>query len=249
MRFKIWIIIVGILFTATGEAMSREKTEDKPLVIILMGPPAAGKGSQATTLSFYLGLPHISTGDLFRDNIRNRTPVGKAAKSYIDQGKLVPDSCVLDMLFERVAHEDCRRGYILDGFPRTIDQAKAFDAHLADGHQVVILNLNVDDDVLIDRIAGRLACEGCSKTYHTRNAPSKTDGFCDECGARLYQRSDDNAEVFAKRLEVYREQTAPLIKYYEAKKGSLHHINAQNPKEQVFLDTVHALPRLPAHAP
>ena len=240
-----WMIMIGTFFTPDSFAMIRNTTAEKPLVVILMGPPAAGKGTQAATLSKHLGLPHISTGDLFRDNIRNKTPVGKLAKFYIDQGKLVPDQVVLDMLFERLTLEDCKGGYILDGFPRTVDQAKALNQYLAAGHEWVVLNLNVDDSILIERITGRLVCKGCSKPYHKKNAPPSRENVCDCCGGMLYQRDDDTASVFAKRLEVYRNQTAPLIAFY-GDKGGLRHIDADLTFEQVFQNVLHVLPRAPA---
>ena len=248
MRFLLaWIFMIGTIFTADGYASARNSAIEKPLVVIFMGPPAAGKGTQATTLSKTLSLPHISTGDLFRDNIRKETPVGKVAKSYIDQGKLVPDQVVLDMLFDRIGSDDCKSGYILDGFPRTVDQAKALDAHLGSNHEIVVINLNVDDAILIERITGRLVCKSCSRPFHKKNAPPKKENSCDSCGGALYQRDDDTVEVFAKRLEVYRNQTAPLIAYY-GKKGELKEIDANVWSSLVFQEVMHAIPHLPALA-
>lgn len=240
--FTGWIVMIGTIFAADGYAMAKNRTVEKPLVVILMGPPAAGKGTQAALLTNYLGIPHIATGDLFRDNMRNQTPIGKIAKSYIDQGKLVPDQVVLDMLFERLSLEDCKSGYILDGFPRTVEQAKALDRHLASNYDWVVLNLTVDDSILLDRITGRLVCKECCKPYHKTNAPPKQINICDVCGGVLYQRDDDTEAVFAKRLEVYHKQTSPLIAYYQEKKV-LHQIDAKGDK--VFQEVVHALPHSP----
>ncbi|MBI3508050.1 MAG: adenylate kinase [Chlamydiia bacterium] len=220
------------------------------MVVILMGPPAAGKGTQATALTDYLGLPHISTGDLFRENIRNQTPVGKTAKAYIDQGKLVPDQVTIDMLFARISHPDCQHGYILDGFPRTVEQARTFHQRLeaqAAKVECVVLNLNADDAELVERITGRMICKGCSKPYHKHYSPPQQEGVCDACGGDLYQRDDDTAAVFTKRLEVYRVQTAPLISYYQSK-GLLKQIPSKNSSDQVFQEVIHALPHTPALA-
>lgn len=216
------------------------------LVVILMGPPGAGKGTHAALLSQHLGVPHISTGDLFRENIRNQTPLGLSAKNYIDQGALVPDDLVLDMLFDRVAKSDCKSGYILDGFPRTIPQAKALDQRLK-GHRVVVLNFQLQDAVIIERIAGRLVCRDCGRPYHKKYDPPKFSAVCDACQGALYQRDDDREAIIQKRLEVYRVQTEPLIRYYAKKRGVLREIDSRKGKEQVFQDVLEALPLVPAN--
>lgn len=243
MRFLIgWVIMIGTIVSKDSYAANRPVATVKPLVVILMGPPAAGKGTQASSLTEYLGLPHISTGDLFRDNIHHQTEVGVLAKTYINEGKLVPDQVVMDMLFQRIAQVDCKTGYILDGFPRTVDQAKALDRHLGLRHDIVVLNFDVEDDVLLERITGRLVCKSCSKPYHKVYTPPKKENVCDACQGTLYQRDDDTAEVFKKRLEVYRAQTTPLISHYE-KKGLLHQIESHGSQEEVFNQVVETLPQ------
>lgn len=216
------------------------------MVIILMGPPGAGKGTHAGPLSQYLGLPHISTGDLFRENIRKQTLLGQKAKSYMDKGHLVPDELVLDMLFDRVSREDCKRGYILDGFPRTIPQAQALDQRIQRDSRVVALNFHLVDPVIVERITGRIACKDCGRPFHKKYDPPQQEMICDGCGGKLYQRDDDKEEVIRKRLEVYRIQTEPLIAHYSRQQDVLRHIDSQKGKEQVFHDVLDSLPLAPA---
>ncbi len=234
-----WAIMGCMLFAVEGTAMNR--SEPKPLVIILLGPPGAGKGTHAAPLSGKLGLPHISTGDLFRENIRNATPLGQKVKSFMDSGNLVPDELVLDMLFDRILQPDCAKGYILDGFPRTLAQAKALDARLGNQNRVVALNFNIPDEDLIPRITGRLICKGCKKPYHKMFDPPAKQGICDVCGSSLYTRDDDTEEVVRKRLVIYHAETQPLIDYYAAKK-IVKEIDSKNAKERVFQDVLAALP-------
>lgn len=214
---------------------------EKPLIVILMGPPGAGKGTHAGPLSQHLAIPHISTGDLFREHIRGQSPLGIKAKSYIDAGNLVPDELVLDMLFDRVAKDDCKNGYILDGFPRTLPQAAALDKRLGSRHRVIALNFNLADQVIIERITGRIACKSCGRPCHLKYDPPKVSMSCDSCGGQLYQRDDDKEAIIRKRLEVYREQTEPLIAYYSAQKDVLKNIDSENSKNQVFSDVLDAL--------
>ncbi len=214
---------------------------DAPLAIILLGPPGSGKGTHAPALSFHLKIPHISTGDLFRDNIRNRTPIGQIAQGFMDQGKLVPDEVVLAMLFSRLGSPDCQKGAILDGVPRTIPQAEALDQKLGQTHRFLVLLLNVDSHLLIERICGRVACKQCGRPYHKKYDPPKQKDLCDSCGTSLYQRADDTEEVLKKRLEVYENQTAPLIEYYRAKPDVLHEINGNRLKVEIFNDLLRAL--------
>ena len=239
-----WICMLGVMLAGETYASSRSVVE-KPLVVILMGPPGAGKGTHAKPLSAELGIPHISTGDLFRENIRNQTPIGQKAKSIIDAGKLVPDEVVLDMLFERVGRVDCKHGYILDGSPRTLAQAQALDKKLASA-RILAVNLNVPDSLLIERISGRLACKDCGKPYHTKYNPPITAGTCDACQGSLYQRDDDKEEILKKRLEVYRSQTQPLIEYYAKKKGVLREVEAVASPDEVFHLVLDAVAE-PAH--
>lgn len=188
-------------------------------VVIFLGPPGAGKGTQAVRITERYNIPQISTGDLFRENIKNGTPLGEQAKGYVERGELAPDSLVLDMLFDRVDREDCKKGYLLDGFPRTIPQAEALDARLKNTN-VVVINLDVPDALIIERISGRIVCKECGTPFHRTALPPKKEGICDRCGGELYQRKDDTKEVVERRLQVFHEQTAPLREYYK-KQGRL----------------------------
>jgi adenylate kinase len=201
-------------------------------VIILLGPPGSGKGTQAVRLAKQLNIPHISTGDLFRENLSKQTDLGKKVKTFMDSGHLVPDELVLDMLFDRVSKQDCVAGYLLDGFPRTIPQAQSFDAHLSPNDELIVLNLDVADDVIIKRIAGRLSCKSCGAIQHKDFSPPKVEGKCDKCGGELFQRPDDKPEVVKERLRVYHTQTKPLIEYY-AKKNVLHTVNGEQTPDTV----------------
>lgn len=188
--------------------------------IIMLGAPGAGKGTQAKMIASKYGVPHISTGDIFRANIKNGTELGAKAKEYMDKGLLVPDELVVDLVIDRFKAEDCKKGYILDGFPRTIPQAEALDKALeAIGDAVdYAINVEVPDENIIRRMSGRRACVGCGATYHIVYNPTKEEGKCDACGAELILRDDDKPETVEKRLKVYHEQTQPLIEYYNAKK-------------------------------
>jgi adenylate kinase len=239
-KFFGWIVMGCLLLTGQGVAMN-QSNQKATTIVILLGPPGAGKGTHASPLSEHLSLPHISTGDLFRENIRNNTALGQKVKSFMDQGKLVPDELVLDMLFERMAASDCARGCILDGFPRTVAQAKALDAKLDKKTRVIALNFNVPDSVLIERITGRLVCKDCKKPFHKRFDPPRQANVCDACGGTLVTRDDDQENIVRKRLEVYHTESQPLIEYYSNKKDVLHEIDSQNPKEQVFRDVMIAL--------
>lgn len=184
--------------------------------IIMLGAPGAGKGTQAKKIAAKYDIPHISTGDIFRANIKNGTELGNKAKTYMDQGLLVPDELVVDLVVDRVQQDDCKNGYVLDGFPRTIPQAEALDKALAAlGDKVdYAIDVNVPDENIVNRMGGRRACEGCGATYHLVYAPTKTEGICDVCGKELILRDDDKPETVQKRLNVYHEQTQPLIDYY-----------------------------------
>ena len=184
--------------------------------IIMLGAPGAGKGTQAKKLAAKYEIPHISTGDIFRANIKNGTELGKKAKTYMDQGLLVPDELVVDLVVDRVNQDDCKNGYVLDGFPRTIPQAEALTEALAKMGQKMdyAIDVNVPDENIVRRMGGRRACVGCGATYHVEYAPTKKEGICDVCGAELILRDDDKPETVQKRLNVYHEQTQPLIDYY-----------------------------------
>lgn len=205
-----------------------------PHIIVLLGPPGSGKGTQAKHLSSWLELPHISTGDLFRENLKENTEIGKRARSYIDNGLLVPDEVVFEMLFDRIAKEDCRKGYLLDGFPRTLKQGETLLTHVGEEKSTFkVLHLVVRDLILIERAAGRLLCEKCGHLHHIVFSPPKESGICDLCGGRLYQRSDDTQEVIQERLRVYHKQTEPLIQFF-SNKNCLFSVDGEKTPEEVF---------------
>ena len=210
--------------------------------IVLVGPPGAGKGTQAEYIAAHLSVPQISTGDIFRSNVAQGTPLGVEAKRYMDAGQLVPDEVTINMVRERLAEGDAADGFLLDGFPRTVPQAAALDKLLADlGTQLdLVLELVVDDDEVIRRLSGRRQCRGCGKIWHVEfDAPSR-EGVCDRCGGQLYQRDDDKPEVIAERLRVYSRDTAPLVDYYGAQ-GKLVGIDATGPVEDVTTRAIDAL--------
>ena len=186
--------------------------------ILLMGPPGAGKGTQAAALVKELGVPHISTGDMFRAAIKEGTEMGKKAKAFIDAGNLVPDEVTIGIVRDRLAKDDCKKGFILDGFPRTVGQADALKGILSDLGLTLdkVLNISVPSSELIERAVGRRICKACGATYHLKFNPTKVEGKCDECGGELYQRADDTAETMGNRLKKYEESTKPLIDYYTA---------------------------------
>ena len=203
--------------------------------IIMLGAPGAGKGTQAKMIAEKYGLPHISTGDIFRANIKNGTELGKEAKEYMDKGLLVPDELTVRLLLDRVAQDDCKNGYVLDGFPRTIPQAEVLDAELAKlGEKVdYAINVDVPDENIVNRMSGRRACLNCGATYHIVSIPPKKEGICDVCGSELVLRDDDKPETVQNRLKVYHDQTQPLIDFYE-KKGVLRSVDGTLPMEEVF---------------
>ncbi len=211
------------------------------LIVIFMGPPGAGKGTHAAPLSAHLKIPHISTGDLFRMNIRMGTPLGKIAHRYISEGHLVPDELTLDLLFDRLSQDDCQKGCILDGFPRTVLQAQAFAKRLSSSSKIVVINFCVRDELLIARIVGRLACKQCGTPYHLHFSPPKKPLRCDRCEGALYQRDDDTEAVVRNRLEVYRLQTKPVIDYYREEPGLLREICGAGTPQQVFEEVRKAL--------
>lgn len=190
--------------------------------LILLGAPGAGKGTQAVTLAEKLKVPHISTGDIFRSNIRNGTPLGKLAKEYMDKGALVPDEVTIQIVKDRLQQDDCKRGFILDGFPRTIPQAESLDRELEQMDMPLnhVADISVPDSEIIKRLSGRRVCSKCGISYHTQYGPTKIEGVCDSCGASVIQRDDDKEETVLSRLKTYHEQTEPLIDFYR-KKGKL----------------------------
>lgn len=194
--------------------------------IIMLGAPGAGKGTHAKGIVEEYKIPTISTGDIFRQNIKEGTELGKKAKGYMDAGELVPDELVCDLVVDRLAKDDCKNGYILDGFPRTIPQAEALTAALKEQGTAIdyALDIEMTDEAIVERMAGRRVCAKCGATFHTVNIPSKVEGVCDHCGGTLELRDDDQPETVKKRLKVYHDQTAPLIEYYK-KQGILHEID------------------------
>jgi len=209
--------------------------------LILLGPPGAGKGTQAVAIAEEFNIPHISTGDIFRYNIKEGTELGKKAKSFMDQGLLVPDEIVVAIVEDRLKQEDCKGGFLLDGFPRTAPQAEALDDAIAVMGTSLdkVINIQVDKEVLIERAVGRRICKACGATYHIKFNPSKGED-CDKCGGQLYQRDDDNETTVTRRIEVYLKETLPLIEYYQAK-NKLAVIDGQQHIDKVFSDIVQVL--------
>lgn len=203
--------------------------------IIMLGAPGAGKGTQAKMIADKYGIPHISTGDIFRANIKNGTQLGAEAKKYMDAGRLVPDELTVKILLDRVAQDDCRNGYVLDGFPRTIPQAEVLDKALTElGDQVdYAINVDVPDENIVKRMSGRRACLACGATYHIEHVPPKEEGICDRCHGELVLRDDDKPETVKNRLNVYHDQTQPLIEYY-TKKGILKTVDGTVDMNDVF---------------
>jgi adenylate kinase len=210
--------------------------------LILLGPPGAGKGTQASGIIEKYQIPHISTGDIFRKNIKEGTELGKKAKGYMDQGLLVPDELVVAIVEDRLKEDDCKDGFLLDGFPRTVKQAEALDESLSqmDVSMDKVINVSVDKNVLVERAVGRRICKDCGATYHIQFNPTKKDEVCDKCGGPLYQRADDNEETVTKRIEVYLNETQPLIDYYKAR-NILVTIDGEQDIHKVFEDIVVAL--------
>ncbi len=210
--------------------------------IILMGPPGAGKGTQAEKLVELYQIPHISTGDMFRKAQKDGTELGLKAKEYMEQGQLVPDEVTVGIVRERLAEADCKDGFLLDGFPRTVQQADALDGILKDLGMVLdrVINIEVDKAFLVDRLTGRRVCRTCGATFHVVNKAPKVEGVCDKCGGELYQRNDDKIETVSNRLDVYAAQTAPLIEYYQSK-GVMSSIDGSKSMEDVLADIRSAL--------
>ena len=210
--------------------------------IIMLGAPGAGKGTQAKMIADKYGVPHVSTGDIFRANIKNGTELGMEAKKYMDQGLLVPDELTVKILLDRVSQPDCKNGYVLDGFPRTIPQAEVLDKALAELGESIDYAIDVDvpDENIVKRMSGRRACVSCGATYHVVHVPPKKEGICDRCGSELILRDDDKPETVQNRLKVYHEQTQPLIDFY-SKKGVLKEVDGTQEMNAVFEDIVKIL--------
>lgn len=210
--------------------------------IIMLGAPGAGKGTQAKMIADRYGIPHVSTGDIFRANIKNGTALGMEAKGYMDQGKLVPDELTVKILLDRVSKEDCKNGYVLDGFPRTIPQAEVLDKALTELNDKIDFAINVDvpDENIVRRMSGRRACLNCGATYHMVHVPPKKEGICDRCGNELILRDDDKEETVKNRLAVYHEQTQPLIDFY-TEKGVLADVDGTQDMQVVFENIIACL--------
>ncbi|HTY91118.1 MAG TPA: adenylate kinase [Methanocella sp.] len=213
--------------------------------IVLFGPPGAGKGTQAKFISEKFNVPHISTGDILRENVREGTALGKKAKVFMDNGALVPDELLIDLIRDRLQKPDTKKGFLLDGFPRTIAQAEALDPILDDINKNLdaVVNVDVGANELISRLSGRRTCRSCGATYNIKSNPPKVPGVCDQCGGELYQRADDTEAAIKHRIEVYQKQTQPLIDYYR-KKGLLIDIDGEREIDEVRSDILKALERL-----
>ena len=210
--------------------------------IIFLGPPGAGKGTQAKVLVEKYGIPQISTGDMLREHVAKGTDLGLKAKEYMEKGQLVPDEIILSMVKERLSQDDAQKGFILDGFPRTVAQAEALDKLLEEMGKKIeyVLALIVPDEELVTRLTGRRTCKNCGMMYHIKFKPPKVEGKCDACGGELYQRPDDNEETVRNRLKVYHEQTAPLIEYYR-KKGVLFEVDGNKSIEEITQQLINIL--------
>ena len=210
--------------------------------ILFMGPPGAGKGTQAERIVNKYNLPHISTGDMFRTAISNQTELGVTAKKFMDEGKLVPDDVTIGIVKERLLQADCHNGFLLDGFPRTVEQARALDAIMLEFSKKInyVINIDVELDALKERLTGRRICKMCGATYHIMFHPPVQASVCDKCNGELYQRKDDNAQTVESRLSVYTNQTKPLLNYYQ-EKGNLINVNGLNDIDAVFADIQEAL--------
>ena len=210
--------------------------------IVMLGAPGAGKGTQAIQICDEYHIPHVSTGDIFRSNIREGTELGKLAKSYMDEGKLVPDELTTNLLMDRISKEDCKDGYVLDGFPRTIPQAECLKKALEERGEALdfAINVEVEDEDIVRRMSGRRACPKCGATYHIEHMPPAKEGICDTCGEKLIVRADDEPETVLKRLSVYHEMTQPLIDFYE-KEGILRSVDGAKALQEVFTDILNIL--------
>lgn len=210
--------------------------------LILLGPPGAGKGTQATRIVEKYKVPHISTGDIFRENIKNNTPLGQKAQEYMNKGELVPDQLVVDIALDRLGEDDCKNGFLLDGFPRTVFQADALDKFLKDQGKGIdlVINIEVEDKMLIERLDARRVCPTCAATYNVIGMPPKKEGICDKCNDTLIQRKDDKKETVGNRIKVYHEQTSPLIDYYK-EKGLIKDFDGMIGADALFDEIVKAI--------
>lgn len=212
-----------------------------PFVLIFLGPPGSGKGTHARPLSKILKVPHISSGDLLRSHIERKTPLGKKLESFMDKGKFPPDELILETIFERTSLADCSKGYILDGFPRTLAQAKILDERLPKLARRIVLTFTLDDVQIVKRLIGRISCKLCAKSYHKIFCPPKEKGICDDCASALITRKDDTEKTVWKRLSIYRQETLPLVTYYREKADALYPIDSSLEKSSVFSQIIEVL--------
>lgn len=214
--------------------MSSARNGQKEMRIVLVGPPGAGKGTQASRISAACGVPHIATGEILREHVREETDLGKKAKRFMDKGELVPDELIIEMIRERLVHPDTENGFVLDGFPRTVPQAQALDQVLDELDQdlEVVVRMAISEDEVLRRITGRRVCEDCGANYHVETDPPRREGVCDECGGKLFQRDDDTEEIVRERLAAYREQTQGVVSFY-ADRGLLRNVDAEGEVDEV----------------
>ncbi len=232
-KYNLLLILSAFFIITFYQGLQTVTTKNDPQIIILLGAPGSGKGTQASRLSKELSIPHISTGDLFRENISKNTQLGQKAQKYINAGQLVPDGLVIDMIVERMSLDDCKNGFILDGVPRTLAQAQALDSTLPDNSDIMAINIVVNDDDVARRISGRRVCPKCNQVYHIENNLPKVPGKCDVCGTELIQRQDDVLETVKERLRVYHLQTKPLDDLYR-QKGILYNVDGSKTPNEVF---------------
>lgn len=230
-------VVVILFFSSCTEAKDQKYRIKKPTVLIFLGPPGAGKGTQAQQVSQSLSIPHISTGDILRDHIKKQTPLGLQTKTLIEKGAYAPDEIINEMIKTRLRQPDCIKGFILDGYPRTVQQAHYLSQYLGDQYSVKAINFDADTNTIIERLSGRLTCKNCSKTYHKTYSPPKEPLVCDKCHVELTQRKDDELDVVKKRLEVYEKETIPLIEYY-TKKQILYTVNCHDDVQRIYEQTI-----------
>lgn len=248
-----YVSLAAVTLLATGNLLGDQSmlpgtSAEKPPLVVILGAPGSGKGTQAAVITREFGIPHISTGDMLRSNIKNQTAIGMKAKKFMDAGTLVPDDIVIDMLAERLKQPDCQKGALLDGFPRTLAQAKALDMIVKDSYQPIVLSLEVSDGTVIQRITGRRYCPTCNAIYHVTFSPPKKEGVCDKCGAQLAVRSDDVEKTVRERLSVFHQQIGPLKEYY-AQKGIMDEIDGEKDSSvtgPACLQAIHA--RIAGHS-
>lgn len=225
-------IFIASLLMISGAFLFAAPAEAARLIVILLGPPGSGKGTQAKQIAEMKNIPHISTGDIFREQIRNKTPLGMELKGIIESGKYVSDEIVSKVLFERLSKKDAEQGFLLDGYPRTLAQANTLQQKFLPNDRIVVLNLEVPDDVIVKRVSGRFSCKECGNVHNIYFSPPKAEEICDLCQGKLIRRADDEPEVVKERLRVYHEQTKPLVEFYR-REGWLHQVDGNRDPEKV----------------